>query len=451
MSAENWSGWEARQDNQGVTDDGRTAYQRDYARVVHSAAFRCLQAKTQVLGLGDSDFYRTRLTHSMEVSQIGEGIARELPSNCEDVDPKIWETFPDPILIRAICLAHDLGHPPFGHGGEIALNSVMCRNGGFEGNGQSLRIMSHLEPYHEKFGMNLSRRTLLGVVKYPAPYSKFVVEESYPQDDPSEVPGHVFKPPKCYLDDETDVVNWISDGLVDWPKVSKIYPPSEDAGSHGKTRHKSLDATVLEIADDIAYGTHDLEDAIALRLVTKSDFEELGPERMFEPFAEWKDGMKYKDLLDSLFGEEVYKRKTAIGKLVGYCVRNIKLDTSNPCDFEHPIFAAKVQLESDPKQVLGALQDIVVKKVINTTTVQQLEFKGQKIIRELFHAFMSDPQRLLPSDKVKRYEQAKSNNSRQEEMRVVCDYIAGMTDDYAVRRYQQMFVPDVGSVFDHLD
>ena len=175
--------WEERITG-GATKDGQSAYERDYARVVHSAAFRRLQAKTQVLGVGDSDFYRTRLTHSMEVSQIGEGIARRLLGSA-DKDSDAAKILPDPILIRTICLAHDLGHPPFGHGGEIALNRCMIDHGGFEGNGQTLRIMALIEPYTEKHGMNLSRRSLLGVLKYPAPYSAVVNEKQYEGADAS--------------------------------------------------------------------------------------------------------------------------------------------------------------------------------------------------------------------------------------------------------------------------
>ena len=167
--------WEERMGDV-ANEDGRSAYERDYARVVHSSAFRRLQAKTQVLGVGDSDFYRTRLTHSMEVSQIGESIARRFIKCVED-KKELRAVLPDPILIRTICLAHDLGHPPFGHGGEIALNRCMIDHGGFEGNGQTLRILASIEPYTEKHGMNLSRRSLLGVLKYPAPLSAVVNKE----------------------------------------------------------------------------------------------------------------------------------------------------------------------------------------------------------------------------------------------------------------------------------
>ena len=137
--------------------DHRSQFQRDRARILHSAAFRRLQAKTQVMGIGQSDFYRTRLTHSLEASQIGSGITAQLRSKfaqqCQHLLPA------EDSLIEAICLAHDIGHPPFGHGGEVALNFMMHNFGGFEGNGQTFRIVTKLEPYTEHHGMNLSRRT----------------------------------------------------------------------------------------------------------------------------------------------------------------------------------------------------------------------------------------------------------------------------------------------------
>jgi dGTPase len=158
-----------------LRDDHRTPWERDYARVVHSAACRRLQAKTQVLGVGDGDFYRTRLTHSLEVSQIGVSITKRLFRLAQTVkrqrrdtelDRAALEHLPHPMLVRTICMAHDLGHPPFGHGGEVALNRCMLPYGGFEGNGQTLRIIAKLEKYPEAHGMNLTRRAVLGVIKY---------------------------------------------------------------------------------------------------------------------------------------------------------------------------------------------------------------------------------------------------------------------------------------------
>ena len=151
------------------TEDSQ--YQRDRARVIHSAAFRRLQTKTQVLGLGENDFYRTRLTHSLEVAQIGSAICERLHEKYT-TDELIRSWIPSLSLIEAIGLSHDIGHPPFGHGGEVALNYSMIDSGGFEGNGQTLRIVSRLAEYSPNHGMDLTRRTLLGLVKYPAPYSK---------------------------------------------------------------------------------------------------------------------------------------------------------------------------------------------------------------------------------------------------------------------------------------
>ena len=148
-------------------NDTRSEYERDESRLIHSAAFRRLQSKTQVLGLGENDFYRTRLTHSMEVAQIGRGIVQFLDKNCDKV---LGEHLPESALISSICLAHDIGHPPFGHGGEVALNYCMRGYGGFEGNGQTLRILGKLDKYTEYHGLNPTRRMLLGILKYPVTY-----------------------------------------------------------------------------------------------------------------------------------------------------------------------------------------------------------------------------------------------------------------------------------------
>ena len=439
--------WEERRDG-GVTKDCRTPYERDYARAVHSAAFRRLQAKTQVLGVGDSDFYRTRLTHSMEVSQIGEGIARRFIKDAKG-DADTLAVLPDPILIRTICLAHDLGHPPFGHGGEIALNRCMIEHGGFEGNGQTLRIMTLIEPYHETLGMNLSRRSLLGVLKYPAPLSAVVNMKHYEGADASAssvFKAKPFKPPKCYLDTEIDVVDWIAEDLSDWPRISGELKDQGEA-KHKKTQHHALDTSIMEIADDIAYGVHDLEDAIGLGLIDRASFTNAVKAEDIAGFCAWSDGQTYDDLMDHLFSSHTYQRKNAIGALVDFCIRHTTLDTSNSHGFGSPIFGYQAVLAPDARDVLDVLQNLVEKKVIFTTTVQQLEFKGQKIVTELFHAFATDPARLLPPRDAQRYREAETDDLKQ---RVICDYLAGMTDDYATKRYQQLFEPRVGSVFDRI-
>ncbi|NVJ56949.1 MAG: dNTP triphosphohydrolase, partial [Vibrionaceae bacterium] len=158
--------WYERHDDEHKIrrDDHRSPFQRDRARILHSAAFRRLQAKTQVHGNSFDDFHRTRLTHSLEAAQLGTGIVAQIKKK----QPEFRDLLPSDSLIDSICLAHDIGHPPYGHGGEVALNYMMRDHGGFEGNAQTFRIVTKLEPYTENFGMNLARRTLLGLVKYPA-------------------------------------------------------------------------------------------------------------------------------------------------------------------------------------------------------------------------------------------------------------------------------------------
>lgn len=193
--------WHARME--GWTpqpEDAREDADIDYARVIHSASFRRLQGKTQILNLGDSDFYRTRLTHSLEVEQIAGGIAKQLGKSFRDHDAT--RHLPHGGLIHAVGCTHDLGHPPFGHGGEVALNYCMRDNGGFEGNGQTLRILTRLETFSAGAGANLTRRTLLGVLKYPVAYSAVRNPKIVPAmaNGPTAIKVldlRASKPPKC--------------------------------------------------------------------------------------------------------------------------------------------------------------------------------------------------------------------------------------------------------------
>ena len=164
------SPWKERRAPSGIQRqaDHREDYERDRSRVIHSSAFRRLQAKTQILGVLDGDFHRTRLTHSMEVAQIGRGLVLNFVKQY----PELKNLLPRLEQIETTGLSHDLGHPPFGHGGESALNYAMRDYGGFEGNGQTLRILSKLESHTPEYGLDLTRRNLLGVLKYPVSYSR---------------------------------------------------------------------------------------------------------------------------------------------------------------------------------------------------------------------------------------------------------------------------------------
>jgi len=287
------------------------------------------------LGLGDSDFYRTRLTHSLEVCQIGEALAKLLIRQAKEArEEEALAYLPDPTSIRAICLAHDIGHPPFGHGGEVALNRCMLDWGGFEGNGQTLRILSALEPYHERFGMNLTRRTLLGVLKYPASYSSVVDEATYgPRDTrPDSVfVAKPYKPPKCFLDTEIEVVNWIfsCDLEDDHPQFSSGRTQKK-TNEHAKPVHMALDTSLMELADDISYGIHDLEDGIACGLISKGDFCDYIAKDILVPFFDIFPSLEYDDMICDLFSDTTYRRKSIIGKLVHFAYETLEFTTKEP-------------------------------------------------------------------------------------------------------------------------
>ncbi|WP_335975858.1 anti-phage deoxyguanosine triphosphatase [Acinetobacter calcoaceticus] len=426
--------------------DVRNEWERDYARLIHSAAFRRLQAKTQVLGLGESDFYRTRLTHSMEVAQIGVGIVRWLKEGnyANKLNIEILEKIlPKSSLINAICLAHDLGHPPFGHGGEVALNICMRKYGGFEGNGQTLRILSKLEKYTEKNGMNPTRRLLLGVLKYPAPYSEVCNDKYYGKIPKTKwlAKASEQKTPKCYLDTETKLVKWILEKLSN-NDIEKFSTLISYSNKHLKPKFHSLDASIMELADDISYSLHDFEDAISLGLISLNEWNNYNEKKKSIFTACEYDS---EELGKRLFNSNTYERKSAIGELVHKFITNITLKEIE--GFDEPLLKWNAELSHPFSTLREHIFTIVYDEVIKSPNVQLLEFKGQKIVIELFDALSSDPERLLPKSALGNYQEAKSKN---EKMRVICDYISGMTDEYATRLYEKIYAPHKGSIFDQI-
>ena len=242
-------------------DDVRTAYERDRSRVIHSAGFRRLQSKTQVMGVGEGDFHRTRLTHSIECAQVGTGLLDQL-NRSGALPRELADWMPPRALVEAACFAHDLGHPPFGHGGEQALFRQMRSHGGFEGNAHTLRLLTRLEKAKEpEWGMNPTRRLVLAVLKYPAAYSTF---------DYSDEKKIQWKPPKCYFDEEADIVAWATEGFT-----SEDRNQLPALGENGRPVNHTLDCSLMELADDIAYGVHDIEDIVARRLADQDRVHEL--------------------------------------------------------------------------------------------------------------------------------------------------------------------------------
>ncbi|UFW46432.1 MULTISPECIES: anti-phage deoxyguanosine triphosphatase [Bradyrhizobium] len=443
--SERRSGWKQQ------PEDRRSPSDVDYARIVHSGSFRRLQGKTQILNLGDSDFYRTRLTHSLEVAQIAGSIARQFDGiyASHPAHPHI----PPLSLIQSAGFSHDLGHPPFGHGGEVALNYCMRDAGGFEGNGHTLRILARLENFSKAHGSDLSRRAMLAVLKYPVAFSRAA--------NPAIVPAlyetatsirtldtKVCKPPKCYFDAESDVVDWILKPLDKFDH-DEFTSCNAVAGKHNKPKHKSFDCSIMDVSDDIAYGVHDLEDAIALGLVRENHFRAHVSEADSAPFLDAlkqkypgeADNDVYDHFVDQLYGNGK-ERKHCISRLVHHFVTSVEIETIDV--FSEPLIRFRAVLPAPQDRFLSALQNLVVEKVIRTPNVQHLEFKGQKMVVSVFEALCSDPDALLPEDA--RQDYADSGKDQ----RVICDYVAGMTDSFLLKTYDRLFSPRMGSVFDKL-
>jgi dGTPase len=411
-------------------NDNRSPWQVDRSRIIHAAAFRRLQAKTQIMGIGLNDFYRTRLTHSLEVSQIGTGILRHLKTQHSD-----FNHFPSTGLLETLCLAHDIGHPPFGHGGEIALNYMMRDHGGFEGNAQTLRIVAKLEPYSNGYGMNLTRRTLLGFIKYPAFINKLWHTIPDTHNSRAFIKADDWRPAKGLYQDDAHIFDWIVEPLSQNDRTLLNTHATIDK-HRAKTLYKSLDSAIMEHADDIAYAIHDLEDAIATRVLTLDDWQTHALPHLQALNFEWLNTL-LETLTSRLFSKNDFERKDAIGELVNTFIIHIHLDIQNEA-FECPILKYTAKLHPEYENVLHILKHFVFQRLIRDPEMQQIEFKGQNLLIELFTAFASDPLRLLPETTQAQYIEAQKHNQG---MRIICDYLSGMSDEYAYKTYQRLFLP----------
>ena len=395
--------------------DRRSEFEHDRARIIHSAAFRRLQGKTQVFGIYEGDFFRTRLTHSLEVAQIAKGIALALGA--------------DPDLVEAVCLAHDLGHPPFGHNGERTLHALMRAHGGFEGNAQTLRILTYLEQKHADYaGLNLTYQTLDGVLKY-----KTCIDSTAIANAPQS-------PVK---------------GFYTWDRqlVETIVQQT------GSGQQRSVECQILDVADDIAYSVHDLEDSLKAGLLTQADLRRLPPARVVRDvnaqLTVWgrtvNEGtvhMELAQIADRL--EQLEQRSLRAGRKM--LTRDLIHEFVSPVahqshgDYEHidTDFSNRVRIE--------ALKAFESYKVINNPRVTTLSHKGKEVLRRLF-AVLDQGQEsigLFPEDHGEHYEKALLNGDETARKRVICDFLAGMTDSYALRFYSRLFVPGEGSFYEML-
>jgi dGTPase len=351
----------------------RSCYQRDRDRIIHSSAFRRLKHKTQVFVEHEGDYYRTRLTHSIEVAQVARTIAGALGFNSE--------------LTEAVALAHDLGHTPFGHTGEDALDAMMTSFGGFDHNAQTIRIVTKLERHYAEFdGLNLTWDTLEGIAKHNGP-----------------VTGPL-------------------------PYALAEYNDAHDLELH---THASGEAQIAALSDDIAYNNHDLHDGLRARLFTDDDLAQL-------------------PLLDAAFAEvdrrypgtdAVRRRHEALRRVFGAMVEDI-IETSGAVLAEtSPASAQKVRelgrpvISFSPEMVqkLGVLRKFLFDRMYRAPAVMAIRAEVTKAVEDLFPFYLANPSLLPGSWRAG----AEAMEDEAERARLVADYIAGMTDRFALQEHRR--------------
>jgi dGTPase len=343
----------------------RTCFQRDRDRILHTTAFRRLEYKTQVFFNFEGDYYRTRLTHTLEVTQIGRTIARALGAN-ED-------------LVEAICMAHDLGHPPFGHSGESTLAKLMKDQGGFDHNKHSYRIVTQLEKRYPDFnGLNLTWEVLEGIVKHETEYDK------------------------------------------------------SDAVDFNPELRGSLEAQITNAADELAYTAHDLDDGLRSGMINEDMLSGIELWEILLSILEIKNGIQ-----DDL------SRHRIIRKLIGMEVTNLVNHTSET--LRKSGVTSVQELQSLPYNVVGLeeemiqrnrqLKDFLYRNLYRHFRVVRMSVKAERILTEIFQIYINEPS-ILPAH-------IQLLASERGLYRAVCDYIAGMTDRFAVDEYQRLFNPEI--------
>lgn len=436
---------------------GRTNFRRDFARLLHSPSFRRLQGKTQLFP-GETDFFRNRLTHSLEVAQVAKGIALKLNAS-------IAAFRRDPInldLVELAGLAHDLGHPPFGHNGEAALDECMRDCGGFEGNAQTLRILSRIEKkvYSDsvgdwcgisetgkdrRCGLNFTYRSLASVLKY---------DEKIPPERSNEADLV-----KGFYSTEENLVRQIKEHVGE-PTNSRV-------------KFKTIECYIMDLADDIAYSTYDLEDAmkggfahpLQLRSILAANRELVSRirEKVAKEIPGTSDGDVYQALhriLDipsasrgsrklskdqariehelSGFDASIQMathgrlRVTLTSFLINKFISGIKVKVGKGQDIKF----SKVYLDKQIHLEIESLKRLNYELMIMSPRLKIVEWRGKELVKTIFETLDSpDGYLLFPEDYRRMHERLKSN---EEKKRLVCDFIAGMTDRYAVEFYSRV-------------
>lgn len=431
--------------NQRGTHDHRDPYERDRTRVIHCPAFRRLQRKTQILGTDEGDFHRTRLTHSLEVDSIGRSIVRNLRTTQQD-HALLINLLPHDDLVSVICLLHDIGHPPFGHGGEVALNYMMRDHGGFEGNGQTLRLLTKVENSYGNFGLDLTRRALLGILKYPVRRSAVAAIDQPPIHESihKTIKINDWLPPKAYFDCEQPEIDWLlspfsEDDRTRFQSLSRA-PQSTRAG---QSAYHSFDCSIMDMADDIAYGVHDLEDAIHLRLINP---DHLDTAQFRQLLSETLLSNNQDRLINTLFSDDLCSRKQTIGEMVNYFITSTQIQVTHEA-FENNLLKHNIVLLPEAAALLNYLMQCIFHNVIDSQEARTFEYGGQTVVLRLFDAISSNPASLLDN---KNRELFKKANDETTANRVVCDYLANMTDEYAYRMHERLFGFNTRTIFERL-
>ncbi|RZJ42288.1 MAG: deoxyguanosinetriphosphate triphosphohydrolase [Brevundimonas sp.] len=360
----------------------RNAFARDRDRIIHATAFRRLKEKTQVFVAHEGDHYRTRLTHSLEVAQIARSLAHALRLDTD--------------LAETVALAHDLGHPPFGHAGEDELQAQMAPWGGFDHNVQTFRVVTKLEERYPQFdGLNLSWETVEGVVKHNGPVSHRL-------DEPA------------------------------WKAIAD-YAPGWDLRLDS---FASLEAQAAAIADDIAYNNHDVDDGVQAGLFTLEDLMAvplIGPV-LHGVRADWPDI------------DDRMVRIEAVRRMIGVMVEDVlaetgrRLEADNIRSTEDVRTASRTLVAFSPAMLadLGVLRKFLFERMYRHYRVNRTRSQARRILAEMFQLFMAEPETMPPE-----WSKPAQGGDETKRARAVCDYIAGMTDRYAIEEHKKLFSLDL--------
>lgn len=383
-------------------------FQRDYARIMYSSSFRRLQGKMQLLGIKNDQFFRNRLTHSLEVAQIARSIAGTIQYDQTES-----------YIVEAGALAHDLGNPPFGHAGERWLNELFAEAGGFEGNAQTLRILTNIEKKRPEFrGLNLTYRSMLSVVKYFKKFDKELFDQGK-------------KNQKFIYDEDYEMLKEFID--------------------KNQIKHRTLDVQIVDIADEIAYAAHDLEDGLRVKAFTIDeilhDYKSCyGASDCFEVFEEHvkmaKEKAGYgKYQTESTQYSKLFRQELA-SRLINLALNDLDLVAVTPEMAKKTGSSQKEELGFVKYgELIHGLKDIVFKCINHNDEVYHYEQEGKKVIMYLTDLYREDPMYMPPEyraeELIKQYDDLKNIDKKILQERLICDYIAGMMDSYAISTYEK--------------